>query len=167
MEFNTNKPEVTSMYLVNRGKQGNYYRHYNAETDTWSLTGASFQEAVDNIGVPSPIGFFPWAGPLTGPLFKENVEIVNETEVKEKSKRVKVAKVKTAKVKVALSTGTKVKTPKTAKAKLADGTIFFREDRQKFVVIVDGKQPCARPTADGCIKWLAKAFPSIAPIITE
>jgi hypothetical protein len=49
------------MYYVDRGMQGKYYRSYNAETDTWSLCGSDFAEAVTNMNKPSPevVGFFP------------------------------------------------------------------------------------------------------------
>lgn len=50
------------------------------------------------------------------------------------------------------------------KVKHPDGTIFFREDRQKWVVVIDGKQPAARPTKEGVVKWLAAKHPDIQPI---
>ena len=57
-----------------------------------------------------------------------------------------------------------VKKAKVEKVKHPDGTIFFREDRQKWVVVIDGKQPAARPTKEGVVKWLAAKHPDIQPI---
>jgi hypothetical protein len=61
----------------------------------------------------------------------------------------------------------KVPKTKTAKVTHADGTIFFREDRQKWVVVVDGKQPAARPTKEGVVKWFTAKFPAIKPTFLE
>ena len=59
----------------------------------------------------------------------------------------------------------RTKKEKSAKVKYADGTVFFRTDRQKWVVVIDNKQPAARPTKDGVIKWLAKKYPEIVPVV--
>jgi len=85
MEFNTDKPTRSAMYLVDRGMQGKHYRWYNAETDTWSLCGSDMNEANANKDKPSPVGFFPWIGPLTGPKFDANKEVVMVSEDKPKS----------------------------------------------------------------------------------
>ena len=162
MEFNSGTPPKTSMYYVDRGMQGKYYRWYDAETDTWSLCGSDFAEATANIGKASPVGFFPWIGPMTGPNFKKEVVIVNTDEgndvvVDGKSKKPKVVPVKKKPAKA--SVGKLSPMPKsTGKAVHPDGTVFYREDRQKWVAVVGGKQEAARPTAEACLNFLTKKY---------
>ena len=177
MEFQTGKPPQTAMYLVDRGMQGKYYRWYDAETDTWSRCGSNMQEAVDSIGQPSPVGFFPWVGPMTGPKFDITKPVLTVTDDKP-AKAPKVAKVKPAARKMArqrtaklvISTvgntrvGSIVKGTKTVHP---DGTVFFREDRQKWVCVIDGKQPAARPTKEAVINFLKKKYPNIQPVIMD
>lgn len=162
MEFSTDKPTKSAMYYVDRGMQGKYYRWYDAETDTWSLCGSDFAEATANIGKASPVGFFPWIGPMTGPNFKKEVVIVNTDEgndvvVDGKSKKPKVVPVKKKPAKA--SAGKLSPLPKsTGKAVHPDGTVFYREDRQKWVAVVGGKQEAARPTAEACLNFLSKKY---------
>jgi len=162
-EFNTGTPPKTAMYFVDRGMQGKYYRWYNAETDTWSMCGADFAEAVSFIDRPSPVGFFPWAGPMTGPNFKKEVIVVNTDEgmnevvVSGKTKKPKAVPVKKKPAKAAVGVLSAV--PKfTGKAVHPDGTVFYREDRQKWVAVVGGKQEAARPTAEACLNFLTKKY---------
>jgi hypothetical protein len=96
MEFQTGTPPQTAMYLVDRGMQGKYYRWYDAETDVWSMCGSDMTEALSFVGRPSPVGFFPWVGPMTGPRFNPTTG-VSDPEVKTP----KVAKVKPAARKMA------------------------------------------------------------------
>jgi hypothetical protein len=162
MEFSTDKPTKSAMYYVDRGAQGKYYRYYNAETDTWSLCGSDFAEAVANMDKPSPVGFFPWVGPMTGPNFTGKVVTVstdegNEKVVDGKTKKVKPVPVKKKPAKAAVGTLSPV--PKsTGKAVHPDGTVFYREDRQKWVAVVGGKQEAARPTAEACLNFLTKKY---------
>jgi hypothetical protein len=162
MEFSNEKPTKSAMYYVDRGMQGKYYRWYDAETDTWSLCGSDFAEATANIGKASPVGFFPWIGPMTGPNFKKEVVIVNTDEgndvvVDGKSKKPKVVPVKKKPAKA--SVGKLSPMPKsTGKAVHPDGTVFYREDRQKWVAVVGGRQEAARPTAEACVSFLTKKY---------
>ena len=162
MEFSSEKPTKSAMYYVDRGAQGKYYRYYNAETDTWSLCGSDFAEAVANMDKPSPVGFFPWVGPMTGPNFKGQVVTVSTDEGNEKvtdgkTKKVKPVPVKKKPAKAAVGTLSPV--PKsTGKAVHPDGTVFYREDRQKWVAVVGGKQEAARPTAEACLAFLTKKY---------
>lgn len=164
MEFNTGKPSKTAMYFVDRGMQGKYYRWYNAETDTWSMCGADFAEAVSFIDRPSPVGFFPWVGPMTGPNFKGKVVVVdtdegNEKVVDGKTKKVKPVPVKKKPAKASVGKLTPVPVAKYAsKAVHPDGTVFYREDRQKWVAVVGGKQEAARPTPEACLAFLKKKY---------
>jgi hypothetical protein len=134
--------------------QGKYYRHYNAETDTWSRCGSDIEEATANIGKPSPVGFFPWIGPLTGPKHvsvapKEmQQKMIVAAEVVEKP--IKAIK----KVAVAVAPKTKIKSTTVH----PDGTVWFREDRQKWVAMWNGRQEAARPTVEACIKFLKKKY---------
>ena len=170
-EFNTGTPPKTAMYFVDRGMQGKYYRWYNAETDTWSMCGADFAEAVSFIDRPSPVGFFPWAGPMTGPNFKGKVVIVdtdegNEKVVDGKTKKVKPVPVKKKPAKA--SVGKLAPLPKsTGKAVHPDGTVFYREDRQKWVAVVGGRQEAARPTAEACVTFLKKKYGMEAVVIPK
>lgn len=162
MEFRTDKPTQSAMYLVDRGMQGKYYRHYNAETDTWSLCGSTLDEAASNKDKPSPVGFFPWVGPLTGPNYKTEMK---EPKVKpERLKTAKAIKAKPAKAvsaKLVITTvgntrvGSIVKGTKTVHP---DGTVFYREDRQKWIAMMNSKQEAARTTPEACLAFLKKKY---------
>ena len=39
-----------------------------------------------------------------------------------------------------------------------NGTIFYREDRNKWVVLWDGKQEAARDSIEACQKFLKKKY---------
>jgi hypothetical protein len=156
MEFQTGTPPQTAMYLVDRGMQGKYYRWYDAETNVWSMCGADMTEALSFVGRPSPVGFFPWVGPMTGPRFNPTTG-VSDPEVKTP----KVAKVKPAARKMARQrTVAPLVKPasKGIKNTHPDGTVFFREDRQKWVAIANGKQEAARPTPEACLSFLKKKY---------
>jgi hypothetical protein len=168
MEFQTGTPPMTAMYLVDRGMQGKYYRWYDAETDVWSMCGSDMTEALSFVGRPSPVGFFPWVGPMTGPRFNPTTGVA-DPEVKTP----KVAKVKPAARKMARQrTGAPIKmildgntknppllpASKGTKIIHIDGTVFFREDRQKWVAIANGKQEAARPTPEACLAFLKKKY---------
>jgi hypothetical protein len=164
MEFSNEKPTKSAMYYVDRGMQGKYYRYYNADTDTWSLCGSDFAEAVANMNKPSPesVGFFPWIGPMTGPNFTGKVVTVNTDDNNEKvvdGKTKKVKEVPAKKKPAKASVGKLSPLPKsTGKAVHPDGTVFYREDRQKWVAVVGGKQEAARPTAEACLNFLMKKY---------
>ena len=168
MEFRTDKPTHSAMYLVDRGMQGKYYRWYDADTDTWSMCGSDMQEAVSFIGRPSPVGFFPWVGPMTGPKFDITKPVLTVTDDKP-AKAPKVAKVKpaarkmarqrTAKLVVSTVGNTRVGSiVKGTKTVHPDGTVFFREDRQKWIAMMNGKQEAARPTPEACLVFLKKKY---------
>jgi hypothetical protein len=167
MEFQTGKPPQTAMYLVDRGMQGKYYRWYDAETDSWSMCGSDMTEALSFVGRPSPVGFFPWVGPMTGPRFNPSTGVA-DPEVKTP----KVAKAKPASRKMARQrtvTTTKLVISKVGnttvgsivkgtKTTYPDGTVFFRADRQKWVAMMNGKQEAARPTPEACLSFLKKKY---------
>ena len=159
MEFNTDKPTRSGMYLVNREMQGKAYRYYNADTDSWGMCGFDMNEANENRD-KTAVGFFPWVGPLTGPNYNANAPVVDVVE--EKVRKTKPAK-KMAKMRgaVAPTPVTKVKTPRVstkASAVHPDGTVWYREDRQKWIAMMNGKQEAARPTAEACLKFLKKKY---------
>jgi regulator of RNase E activity RraA len=164
MEFSSEKPTKSALYYVDRGAQGKYYRYYNAETDTWSLCGSDFAEAVANMDKPSPVGFFPWVGPMTGPNFKGQVVTVkteegNEVVVDGKSKKPALLPTKKKPAKAAVGKLSPVPVPKyPSKVVHPDGTVFYREDRQKWVAVVGGRQEAARPTAEACLNFLMKKY---------
>jgi hypothetical protein len=165
MEFSSEKPTKTALYLVDRDKQGKWYRWYDADTDTWSMCGSDMNDALANKHKTSPVGFFPWVGPLTGPKFNPNERVHEVTEDAPKPKKVarKMARQRTADVKTKLviskvgntKVGSIVKGSKTVHP---DGTVFFREDRQKWIAMWNGKQEAARPTPEACLAFLKKKY---------
>ena len=188
MEFNTGTPPISALYLVDRGPQGRYYRYYNAETDKWGMCGADMNEALkfrDNHSTFEFVGFFPWVGPLTGPKLNPNKEmemIVADAVLAPKAPKVpKAPNVKAAKApKVAKAA--KVKAAKkfpegyvapakvvntNQKGTFADGTIFFRADRNKWVAIWNGKQEAARDSIEACQKFLAKKYGFTDAVVVE
>lgn len=161
MEFNSGKAPMTALYLVDRGMQGKYYRWYDADADRWGMCGADMQEAMDNKD-KSAVGFFPWVGPLTGKNFnaaKPVVEVNEDKPVKVKKTK-KMAKSRGAKLVVTQVGNTKVGSivKESGKVVHPDGTVFFREDRQKWVAMWAGKQEAARPTAEACVNFLKKKY---------
>lgn len=178
MNFVTDcNPDKSALYLVDRGMQGRYYRWFDADNSQWSLCGATMQDALDNREKNSNVGFFPWMGPLTGPKFNPNekvIEVIDDTIPTSKKEKVKRSKtVKTSKEKMIMQNVnvattakpvkaakvTQTKQPKQTKAAVhPDGTVFFREDRQKWVAMWNGKQEAARPTAEACLKFLKKKY---------
>lgn len=174
MQFNTDKPTVTALYLVDRDKQGKAYRWYNAETDQWGLCGFDMNEALDNKDKPSAVGFFPWVGPLTGPKFNPNkrIEAVAEDAPKTKpAKAPKTAKKRMAKTKLVVSqvgntkVGSIVKS--SGKVQHPDGTVWYRADRAKWVAMWAGKQEAARPTAEACLAFLKKKYNHVGVVIPK
>ena len=151
-------PVHSGLYIVNRDALGQPFRWFNAETETWSRMEYEFELVEVVKDTKSPVGFLPWRGPVAVAAIQPvkavataNLEVAGEVDHGPSNKVIaKVAK--PVKVKV-------------AKDVLADGTVFFREDRQKWVVVVDGKQPAARPTKEGVIKWLAAKFPAIKAVV--
>ena len=154
-------PAHTGIYIVQRGdKLGTPFRWFNAETGQWGRCEYILEDCIaskDAKGVLPPL---PWRGPVK--VQKQEVqplELVNTpTPAPMVVKTAKVATskpVKTAKV----ATPKPVKTTKSVKVSVTkhpDGTIFFREDRQKWVAMLNGKQEAARPTADACKAFLVK-----------
>jgi hypothetical protein len=160
VKYNTKgNPAKTGVYQVDRGALGTPFRFYNADTDAWSLTVYSAAEAVAVKDVPSAIGFLPWVGPVK----VEDAPVVALVS----GPAMKVTKVGNTKVGLVQAKAPKSKVEKPTKVKHADGTIFFREDRQKWVVVVDGKQPAARPTKEGVVNWLATKHPEVKPTFLE
>lgn len=165
LQFNTDKPTKSGMYLVDRGMQGKAYRYYNEKADFWGMCGFDMNEANENKDKTSAVGFFPWVGPLTGPKFDTNAPVVNVTE--ELARKTKPAK-KMAKMRGAAvpTTPAAPKAPKVKRTRVStkaaavypDGTVWYREDRQKWIAMMNGKQEAARPTAEACIKFLKKKY---------
>jgi hypothetical protein len=122
-------------------------------------------EALSFVGRPSPVGFFPWVGPMTGPRFNPATGVADPDVKVPKVAKVKPAARKMARqrtvTKLVISTvgnvrvGSIVKGTKTTHP---DGTVFFREDRQKWVAMMNGKQEAARPTPEACLAFLKKKY---------
>jgi hypothetical protein len=161
MNFNADSnPSVTALYLVDRGMQGKYYRWYDAETDQWGACGADMNEAIER-KESTVVGFYPWVGPLTGKNFKPTAPVHMVTEDAPKTKKVakKMARQSGAKLVISQVGNTKVGSiVKGNKTTHPDGTVFFREDRQKWVAMWNGKQEAARPTPEACLAFLLKKY---------
>jgi hypothetical protein len=154
MQFNSDgNPSRTAVYLVDRDKQGKWYRFYNAETDKWGRCESDLQDAYTSKDNESPVGFFPWVGPLTGPDFKQKAKKMIDAEtalVNEPVDNIVSQKpIKPIKPKKPVK-------PVKSKVSVADGVIMFREDRQKYVTFIGGKQVAARPTVEAIQKYLMK-----------
>ena len=163
MEFNSDKPTRSGMYLVDRGMQGKAYRYYNEKADFWGMCGFDMAEADENKDKTSAVGFFPWVGPLTGPNYNKKVE-----EVEQKPAKRKMAKMRTVPAATKAPAAPKVKAPRVKSAAVhPDGTVFYREDRQKWVAMWNGKQEAARPTADACLKFLKKKYDVVGNVIEK
>lgn len=165
MNFSNDKPTKSALYLVDRGDQGKWYRWYNADTDQWGLCGTTMEEAVE-FKNKSAVGFFPWIGPLTGPTFKPanlNVVVTDDEPVTP----AKPAKAKPAKKMAKMRTVPAAVSKNTTKVIHPDGTVFFREDRQKWVAMANGKQEAARPTAEACLKFLSKKYGITGTVIPK
>ena len=163
MEFNDGKPAKSGMYLVDRGMQGKAYRYYNDKADFWGMCGFDMAEADANKDKSSGVGFFPWVGPLTGPNFNKKVE-----EVESKPSKRKMAKMRSVPAVAKAPAAPKVKAPRVKSAAVhPDGTVFYREDRQKWVAMYNGKQEAARPTAEACLKFLKKKYDVVGNVIEK
>jgi hypothetical protein len=155
-------PTVSAVYLIDRDKQGKYYRWFNEETGVWGNCAADIKEAYSLKDTKSSVGFFPWIGPLTGPKFnREVVDVVPVHKIKSKVKPIKpvepVQPIKPVKP---------VKAKKTTKQPgYVNGTVFFRADRNKWVAVWNGKQEAARPTREGCLAFLKKKYDFIGNVI--
>jgi len=143
-------PAHTGIYIVQRGdKLGTPFRWFNAETSQWGRCEYILEDCIaskDAKGVLPPL---PWRGPVK--VQKQEVQPLELVNTPTPAPMV----VKTAKV----ATPKPVKTTKSVKVSVTkhpDGTIFFREDRQKWVAMLNGKQEAARPTADACKAFLVK-----------
>ena len=153
-------PVHSGLYIVQRGeKLGTPLRWYNAEKDTWSRCEYDMADALKAKDTTSALGFLPWRGPVkvvdsakaenTVALVCEQVDVLPVVKVSKVAAKAKAPKA----VKVAKPT-------KTVSAKVVhpDGTVFFREDRQKWVAVWNGKQEAARPTAEACLSFLKKKY---------
>lgn len=192
MVFNTDTPTRTALYLVDRGMQGKYYRYYNADTDKWGMCGADMNDALkgkDNYSTYEIVGFFPWVGPLTGPKLnpdKEMEMIVADAILTPKgpkapkaAKAPKVAKAKKVAKKIVTKAAKRFETTpglvSVAKTKVvtnqdavfADGTIFYRADREKWVAMWNNKQEAARDSIESCQKFLLKKYGFSEAVVIE
>ena len=103
-------------------------------------------------------------GPLTGPNFNPNKPVLEISQDDEPT--VKTPKAKPVKMAKAVSTP-KVKATKSPKQTYADGTVFYRADRGKWVAVYNGKQEAARPTAEACLAFLKKKYNVTGTVIPK
>ena len=169
MDFKTDKPTASALYLVDRGMQGKWYRWYNADKDQWGACGFDMNEAMegkDNTATSEILGFFPWCGPLTGPNFKSDKRVAEVVEAETQSSPIGKKSKRMAK-KAPVAVVPKVKAPKQPKQSYPDGTVFFRADRQKWVAVYGGKQEAARPTAEACLNFLKKKYNVVGNVLNK
>jgi hypothetical protein len=105
---------------------------------------------------------------LTGPKFDANKEVVMVSEDKPKSIKVtkapakKMARQRTAtpaKLVIVTVGNTRVGSiVRGTKTLHPDGAVWFREDRQKWVAMMNDKQEAARPTPEACLSFLKKKY---------
>jgi hypothetical protein len=173
----TGNPGKSGVYMVDRDTiqvgQGQAFRYFNMETGKWGITAYEPQEAYALREHESALPFLPFVGtPVKVNTKSEEVKMMAEPVLKVtkvgnqkvglvQSKPTKAAKAADARI---LKAVTK---PKATKVTHPDGTVFYREDRKKWVVVIDGKQPAARPTKEGVVKWLASKHPNVKPTILE
>jgi len=163
--YNTGaNPVHTGIYLVDRGeKLGEPFRYFDADTQFWSRCEYTIEDMLKAKDKPSALGFLPWRGPIkvAKPKPVAEVALVNDVHVTNTNnpvdfpKAVKPTKavkaVKVAKPKVA-------KAPSAGKAVHPDGTILWREDRQKYMAFFGGKSEAARPTIEAAKAFLTKKY---------
>ena len=124
-------PVRPGLYQVNRGeKVGIWFKYWNGEF--WGLAGENIDCAMAFAERKSPVQELPWRG------------LVSKAQV------MQVAKVEV--------TPQEVKVRKVVKVDKADGTVFFRDDRQKWVAVMNGKQEAARNTKEACLSYLMKKY---------
>lgn len=57
------------------------------------------------------------------------------------------------------------KAPSQSKVIHPDGTVFFRTDRNKWIAMANGTQEAARDTAEKCVAFLNKKYPTLTPVV--
>jgi hypothetical protein len=163
-------PTESGLYVINREKAGHFYRYYNAETKTWGFCSFDKSEAYEKRDTPSGVGFFGWRGPISlNEPVKREITVAEPVVAKLPlaSKKSKTVAPKQQVVAPKQRTRTASKAPNLSKPTMANGTIFYRADRQKWVAVWDGKQEAARPTKEACIKFLDKKYSFKDVIIIE
>lgn len=164
-------PTESGLYVINREKAGKFFRYYNAETKNWGFCSFDKAEAYEKRDTRSGVGFFGWAGPVSVNDLEVTKEIKTQAPVVAKlplaSKKSKTVAPKQQDVVEKQRTRTASKAPKSSKPSMANGTIFYRADRAKWVAVWDGKQEAARPTKEACIKFLEKKYSFKDVIIIE
>jgi len=80
------------------------------------------------------------------------------------AKVIKTAKVSTPKA-VTPKPAKVAKAPSQSKVIHPDGTVFFRTDRNKWIAMANGTQEAARDTAEKCVAFLAKKYPTLTPVV--
>jgi hypothetical protein len=167
MEFEKQSfPEKSGIYMVDREKLGKWYRYYNAETKDWGFCSWELDEAYEKRDSKSPLGFLPWKGPFN---FNKKIAVAEPvvTDLPLASKKSKTVAPKQQTVVKKPRTRIASKAQKSTKPTMANGTIFYRQDRQKWVAVWDGKQEAARPTKEACIAFLKKKYSFTDVIILD
>jgi len=159
-------PEVSGLYRIDRGAQGIAYRYFDASIKQWSRPSYDPFEANELKGTEPILGFFPWVGPLN---LKPKQEVVPESVPKKRGrpKKSEVIKMQNETMLVEVKTIKSKAKPVTKTKDVADGTIFFRADRNKWVAVWGGKQEAARDTAEACVMFLTRKYGVTGTVIPK
>jgi len=162
-------PAKTGLYHVAYDEgYGKAYRYYNAEAGVWGRMEHTEDDAIRNKTKKTSLGFLPWVAfdgstvevvpTVTGTVGADST--VTDTTVAKVSKGRKPVTPK-ATPKAAKTVAPKApKSPEVAGTKTVhpDGTIVFREDRQKYMAWFGGKAEAARPTIEAAKGFLTKKY---------
>ena len=145
------KAEFPEVAVPSKKHRQEYLYKYLVQGKALGLEGAELVQYAAE-GVDKLFKTMPHLAYTESALSTDKVVMGVKRETKPATKAPKAEKVeKPAKV---------AKAPKVAKVTKADihpdGTVFFRADRQKWIAMLNGKQEAARPTKEGCIKFLEK-----------
>ena len=149
-------PVHTGVYLVDRGEAvGIWYRYFDAEQVRWGRCEFDLDDATKGGLTTSSLGWLPWRGPVA--VSTKQSQKVEYAEPQADKPVVMAEQVTTRKKEKPV----KVKSPKKTRrvrVSFPDGTIIYREDRQKWIAWYAGRQEAARPTIEGCQKFLMKKY---------
>ena len=145
------KAEFPEVAVPSKKHRQEYLYKYLVQGKALGLEGAELVQYAAE-GVDKLFKTMPHLAYTESTLSTDKVVMGVKRETKPVPKAPKAEKVeKPAKV---------AKAPKVAKVTKADihpdGTVFFRSDRQKWIAMLNGKQEAARPTKEGCVKFLEK-----------
>ena len=154
------KAEFPEVAVPSKKHRQEYLYKYLVQGKALGLEGAELVQYAAE-GVDKLFKTMPHLAYTESALSTDKVVMGVKRETKPVPKAPKASKVEKApKVEKVEKPAKVAKAPKVAKVTKADihpdGTVFFRADRQKWIAMLNGKQEAARPTKEGCVKFLEK-----------